>query len=119
MNPAVPSPQLPQTVHVGGLQLAQLAVAQQGFDAGMIGHQVLQHLGGGGIGPVLVLLLGGKAQLVEQHLAQLLGAVQVEVRHLRQPVHRLTAFFDLPGEKVAELVQGVQVHQKTFVLHLK
>ena len=85
----------------------------------MIGGQSLQHLGGGGIPALAFLLRRGQAQLVKEHLAQLLGAVEVELTHARGGIDGGAAFLDLAAEPGAQLAENALVHQKTHALHVE
>ena len=68
-----------QRIGIGGFQLRQLPPVQHPRRQVMpFGGQVFQHIGPGGIGPGLALDATGQAELVEQDLAQLLGAADVE-----------------------------------------
>ena len=87
MHPALSVHQGQQALHIGAVQLHQLAVAQQGLDdLRRDGPQLLQHLHRGGIAAGGLLAVG-QLQLLKEHLAQLLGAVQVEgmTRRRRSP----------------------------------
>ena len=78
VHPAV-RPQLPQQpLHIGAVQLLVYPVLQDIFDHRMITPQAFQGLRVGGVA-ALGLFAGRQAQLVKQRLAQLLGAVQVEL----------------------------------------
>ena len=76
-----------QRLAVGRPQLLDLAVAQQGVDDRVLAAQLLEGLGVGREAR-LGLLLRGQAQLVEQHLAQLRGRVDDELRRRPGPGSR-------------------------------
>ena len=67
-----------EALHIGGGKLFIFAVLQYFADDGVIGDQLLQHLGIGGIA-AFGLFLCGELQLAEQHVAQLLGGIDVEL----------------------------------------
>ena len=70
-----------QRVGIGALELGQLAPVQDLLRQRMAGgeRQLLQDVGAGAVGSRLALLAAGQLQLVEQHLAQLLGRAGVEL----------------------------------------
>ena len=65
---------LGEALHIGGVQLGQLAVVQNLVDDGMGGPQLLQHLGAGGVAR-LGLFHRGQAHLLKENVPQLLGGV--------------------------------------------
>ena len=117
MHPALCVGQAKKALHIGGIQLGQLAVAQKRVDdfRGNV-PQALQHLGGGGIAP-LGLFAVGQLQLVEEHLAQLLGAVQVEGRGVAGGKHLLLCFFNILHIALAQFPQEGGVHREARLLH--
>ena len=119
MHAPVAAAQLGQALDIGALQLGHPAVAKQRLDHGVIGRKPLQHLGGGGVTTPAFLLRRGQAKLVKEHLAQLLGAVKIELSHARIGVNGGTAFLDLAAEPGAQLTEHVLVHQKADPLHVE
>ena len=77
-DPAVCPDGILQSFHVGGGQLFVLTVLQYLAHDGVVGNQLLQHLGIGGIA-ALGLFLCRQLQLPEQHLAQLLGGIDIKL----------------------------------------
>ena len=119
MHASVASAQLGQAFDIGALQLGHPAVAKQRLDHGVIGRQPLQHLGSGGIAALAFFLWGRQAQLVKEHLAQLLGAVEVELAHARGSVHGGAAFLNFAAEPGAQLTENALIHQKAHPFHIK
>ena len=117
MHPALCVGQAKKALHIGGVQLGQLAVSQKRIDdfRGNV-PQALQHLGGGGIAP-LGLFAVGQLQLVEEHLAQLLGAVQVEGGGVAGGKHLLLCFFNILHIALAQFPQEGGVHREARLLH--
>ena len=70
-----------QRVEVGGLDLGALAVLEHLGHDRVVGGEVAEDLGIGGVEAALGALepVGGEPQHVEEHVAQLLGGVDVEV----------------------------------------
>ena len=77
VDPSVRSDHLAQTVSIGGFQLGELAVLQDLLDDGVLSPQLLQHLRVGGP-PCLGLFHRRQAQTLKEHLAQLLGGIDIE-----------------------------------------
>ena len=68
-----------QRVGISALELGELAPIEDPQRQIMaLGRQLLQHIGAGGIGAGLALFARAEAELVEQHLAQLLGRADIE-----------------------------------------
>ena len=63
-----------QPLHIGGVELGQLAVFQDLVDDGVLVPQLFQHLGAGGVAG-LGLFHRRQAQVLKEDLAQLLGGV--------------------------------------------
>ena len=83
----------------------------------MLAYELFQHVGVGapaGLG----LFPGGQHQLLEEHLAELLGRVDVELVP-RLPPDVLLQFFYAAAQALAERGQGPAVHQEALVLHLR
>ena len=107
-----------QRVGIGRFQLADLAPVQH--PRGQIvafGGQILQHVGAGGKCPGLALLAAAQSHLVEQDLAQLLGAADVEALP-RQPVDLILQPGHLLRECVRHALQHVGVDADARHLHL-
>ena len=65
--------QLGEGVHVGALQLGELAVLENFAHDFVIGREVFEHVGGGGDGLALAVFDGrGQLEIFEEHLTQLL-----------------------------------------------
>ena len=116
-----------QRIGIGRLQLGQLTPVQH--PRGQVvpfGGQVFQHIGPGGIGPGLALDAAGQAELVEQDLAQLLGAAHVEafagerVDFRLQPRHFLRKGIRHARQRIAvhldagHFHRGQDRHQRAF-----
>ena len=106
---------LEQALDIGGIQLLVGSVLQDVADDGGIVPQALQRFGVGGI-TAFRFFACGQAKILKQRLAQLLGAVDVE----------LIAYFIIDGAKLCTegrlqlLPKGfntVPVHQNADVLH--
>ena len=106
-----------QALPVGGAQLLHLPVVQQCIHHRMLAPQLLQGAGVGGVGPGLGLLLRGKAQLVEQQLAHLLGGVHVEAPLARGIDHQRPKPPGVGLQPVAQAGQPLHVHPDAHVLH--
>ena len=113
-----------QRIRVGGFELGELPPIQnprgQRGTLRMAVFQrgdILQHIGTCRIGTCLALLPAGHAHLIEQHLAQLLGAAHVEgaacqrLDLVLQPGHLL-------GKGVRHAAEGVAVNLYAVHLHL-
>ena len=104
-----------QPLPIGRTQLLDLPVAQQVLDDRMFAAQLLQ---GGGVGRVagFRLLLRGETQLVEEHLPQLRGGVDVELaaggRHDRLPF-----LGHLGDQAIGQGLQLVTIDPDAQVLH--
>ena len=116
MDAPVGGDDLAQAVHVGGFQLGELAVVQNGLDDGVLAPQLLQHLGVGGVAR-LGLFHRRQPQLFKEDLAQLLGGVDVELLP-RQRENGLLVPGDALGQGLAEGGEGFPVHQHPGQLHL-
>ena len=117
VDAALPIHQPQQRIDIGGVQLAHLAVQQDFLDAGVQRRNGFQGLGIGAVAG-LGLALGGQAQGFKQHLAQLLGAVQVEAGHPGQVVDLLAQGVHLAGEVRPQAVQHLGVHLEAQGLHV-
>ncbi len=95
-----------QRVGVGALQLGQLAPVQHLLRQRVaLGGELLQHVGAGAVRAGLALLAGAEPELVEQHLAQLLGRADVEAA-AGELVDLRLELGQLVGELGAELAQA-------------
>ena len=104
-----------QTLAVGGPQLLQLPIVEKVLDHRMGPPEPLQRLGVGGeagLGP----LQRGEPQLVEQHLPELLGGVDVELPASGGD-HRSPHRIGLGGQLVADAGQRVGVDADADLLH--
>ena len=115
MNPPVGGHHLAQSLHIGGVQLGELAVVQHRPHDLVLGAQLLQHVHIGGPAR-LGFLHRGQAQLVEQDVPQLLGGEDVELLP-RQAVDLRLQGVDARLELPAEVGQGLGVHQHPRPLH--
>ena len=107
---------LEQAVRVGALQLRQHAIFQDIAYDGVLAYELFQDVGVGapaGLG----LLARWEHQLIEQHLAQLLGRVYIELVPGQLPDAALQGVYTR-REALAEVGQGLPVHQETRALHL-
>ena len=116
VNPRVVRDDLGQALHIGGVELGQLTVLQHAVHHRVEAPELVQHLGAGGVAPA-GLLSGGQLELVEQHLAQLLGGVDVELQP-RLLVDAPLGASDALGQRRSEALQRVPVHQNACTLHL-
>ena len=115
VDAAIVGDDLGQALHIGGVQLGQLAVLQNLLNDG-VGHpQLFQDLSAGGVAR-LGLLHRGQAQLFKEDHAQLLGGVQVEFLP-GQPPDLLLEGGNAGFQHLAELVQGFVIHQHTGHFH--
>jgi len=80
MDAALRVHQARQGIEIGGAHLLQLAVLQDAVHHRMLPGQFFQRLLAGGSLASLGLARRGQAQPVEQHIAQLLGRTDVELR---------------------------------------
>ena len=82
----------------------------------MLRRQLLQHLRAGGVARA-GLLRRGQAHALKQHLAQLLGGIEVDPlpRQLRDLVNQAG---DGRVEGHAQLAQRIRVHQEALLLHV-
>ena len=81
----------------------------------MIGDQLLQHLGIGGIA-ALGFLFGGQLQLAKQNIAQLLGGIDIEFA----AGQLIDLLLQLDGQSIqvdAKLPQALAVDAKAGELH--
>ena len=109
-------PDLGQQAHaVCGAQLLDLTVREQVIDDGMLAPQPLQGLGVGGV-PGLGALRRREAQILEQHLAELFGRVDVD-GPARVPQHRLAQGLRLFDQLVADPFEDGAVDADADVLH--
>ena len=115
VDASVGSDDLAQPLHIGGVELGVLPVLQDGVHDGMLSPELFQHLGVGGPAG-LGLFHRGQTQLFKKDAAQLLGGVNVEALP-RQVVNDLLVSLDAPLEHLAELGQGLPVHQEARLLH--
>ena len=107
-----------QRVNIGAVQFAHLPVFQDIADGGMGIPQRLQRFGVGGKA-FAGLSPGLETQPVEQHVAQLLGAVDIELAHAAQGIDALPQRV-LPGRQArADFPQHVGIHPEAFALHIK
>ena len=106
-----------QALSVGGAQLLHLPVVQQRVHHRVLAPQLLQGASIGGVGPGAGLLLRGKAQLVEQQLAHLLGGVHVEAPLPRGLEHQRPKPLGVGHQLVAQGSQSRHVHPDAHVLH--
>ncbi|MBP1633325.1 MAG: hypothetical protein H6Q11_1613, partial [Acidobacteria bacterium] len=105
-----------QAVHVGGAQLLQLPIGEQVADHRVLIGHLLQHRGIGRRGALRGLLQHGQAQPVEEHLAQLLGGIDVE-RLPGRFVHPALQRGQTIAQVLPELAQVLPVHQDPRLLH--
>ena len=117
MDPPIRPDHLGEPVHIGGFQLGQLPVLQDGLDDRMLAPQLLQHVGVGGVAS-LGLFHRGQSQLVKEDAAQLLGGVDVELLPRQRKDGCLGPLYPL-GEHLSEADQRPPVHQHPFPLHLR
>ena len=115
MNPPVGGHHLAQSLHIGGVQLGELAVVQHRPHDLVLGAQLFQHVHVGGPAR-LGFLHRGQAQLVKEDMAQLLGGEDVELLP-GQPVDLRLERVDAQLELPAEVGQGLGVHQHARPLH--
>ena len=117
MNAAIRGNRLVQTVHIGALEFRVFAVLQNLGNNGVMGLQLFQHIGIGGIAP-LGLFQRRQVEPFEKDFTQLLGGVDIE----------LTAgvvedfLLALPNTQIQHLTKGSQrlaVHIHTAALHLR
>ena len=108
---------LEQALHIGGVQLLVRAVLQNVFYQRVL-PQALQRFGVGGPA-ALGLFAMGQAHGVEQHLAQLLGAVGVEAGAAGLHVDAGQHLFQLGAHPHAELLDAVPVHQHADAGHVR
>ena len=107
---------LEQAVRVGALQLRQHAIFQDIAYDGVLAYELFQDVGVGapaGLG----LLARWEHQLIEQHLAQLLGRVYIELVPGQLPDAALQGVYTR-REALTKVGQGLPVHQDTRALHL-
>ncbi len=108
-----------QRVHIGVLQLRHLAVVQDVLDDRVRAGQREQHLL---IGLVLaggrLLRLVQQAQLVKEHLPELLRAVQVE-GHARALLDALVQLARALFQSLADLPQHLHIHLHAGMLHAR
>ena len=108
---------LEQALHIGGVQLLVRAVLQNVLYQRVL-PQALQRFGVGGPA-ALGLFAMGQAHGVEQHLAQLLGAVGVEAGAAGLHVDAGQHLFQLGAHPHAELLDAVPVHQHADAGHVR
>ena len=107
---------LQKPVGIGAFQLGILPVGQH------VGHQrlilqLLQHVRIGGPAGFRLFPVG-QAQVLEQHLSQLLGGIDVELLS-GGGVNALLQLADGVGQVRTEPGQGPAVHQKAAALHIR
>ena len=107
---------LGEALHIGGLELGELPVVQNGLDDGVLPLELFQHLGAGGVAR-LGLFHRGQAQLVKEDVPQLLGGVDVEGLP-RQLIDLGLVSGDALGEHLPKGGQGLPVYQEALPLHL-
>ena len=117
VDAAVGGDDLIQAVYIGGLELGQLAVFQNGLDDGVLAPELFQHLRVGGVAG-FGLLHRGQAQLLKEDAPQLLGGVEVEGILPRQVIDGVLDLVDSGGQLVAEGVERPPVDEEAHVLHL-
>ena len=116
MDAALRIHQTRQGIEIGGAHLLQLAVLQDAVHHRMLPGQFLQGLLTGGCLAALGLARCGQAQPVEQHVAQLLGRADVELR-ARQLVDMGCELVQLPLHVVEESPEGRGVDGHPALLH--
>ena len=103
--------------NVGAVQLDQLAVAQdRSDDLRGDGPQVLEDFSGCGIA-LGGLFAVGEFQLLKKHMAQLLGAVELERTHPAGRKHCGFGFADLFSIAVSQRAQKIPVDRETCGFH--
>jgi len=108
---------LEQALHVGAVELLVGAVLQDVLHRRAVGPQAFEGFGVGGVA-ALGLFAGRQAHFYKQGLAQLLGAVQVElVAHLC--VNAGKALLQHGLELFAEGHEALPVHQHAGTLHIR
>ena len=106
---------LQQAVGIGAFQFAVLPVLQHVRHNGVLPAELFQHVGVGGPAGFGFLAVG-QLEILKEHLAQLLGGVDVEgspggvIDPLLQPA-------DGAGKALTEVRQCLGVHQKAPLLH--
>ena len=84
----------------------------------MLIQQLFQGVRVGGIAPGGLFAVG-QIQLLKQHLAQLLGAVEVEAPDAGELVHLLLQLLRLLGKPRSQSGKHLAVHLETRLLHIK
>ena len=105
-----------QGVDVSAVQLHHLPVFEDRRNAGVLVLELFQGVRVGGIAP-LGLFPVGQVQILKQHLAQLLGAVQVKAPYAGEAVHFFLQFFRFFGKLRAQGGKHVPVHLEARLLH--
>ena len=116
MDPAVLADDLEQALAIGGVQLGKRTVIEHHLDDRMVVTQAFEHLGVGAVA-ALGFLLRRKVQVIKEHLAELLGRVDVELL-TGVEVDRAFQLLDLRGKHHAVVGDALSVHGKAEVFHL-
>ena len=104
-----------QSISIGGFQLGEHPVVRNGRDDGMGVFQLFQHIRIGGVAG-FGLLHRGQRQLFKQHLAQLLGGIDVEATAGIAENQRLTVI-NAGRQHFPELLQLHLVNGNAPLLH--
>ena len=117
MDPPVGGDDLGQPLHIGGVEFGQLPVLQDQVDDGVLGAELFQHLGAGGV-PRLGLFHRGQPQPLKEDPPQLLGRIDVKLLP-RLGIDLPLEHLDAGLQGLAEVGQGRLVHQHPGLLHLR
>ena len=116
MDAPVAPRQAQEAVDIGAAQLADLAVEQDLVDHRMQGGELLQGFRVGGIA-ALGLLLCRQAERAKEHVAQLLGAVEVKGRRAAQIKDLRAQRGDLRAVCFAQALKLRAIHKEALALH--
>jgi len=107
---------LEKSLNVGAFQLGQLAVLEDARHDRVVLRDTLKHLNVGGIA-CFCLFRSVQAEFLEQHLAQLLGTVDVELA-VRVMINLLGQVADTHVQLVTEGTQLVRLDRTARRFHL-
>ena len=116
VDAAIVGNDLQKSLGIGGRELGEHPVFENGLHNGMLLFELFQHLGTGGVAG-FGLLGGGQPQLFKEDLPQLLGGIDVEFL-TGQGIDRVLRRFNPLREHGAKGHQRHAIHRHAYPLHV-